>query len=338
MEASAVGPGPGPAVDETAELAATMAAEQVAAAASLQRRHDQLIRLVQKPDLYRPETRDQETEQWMDWRFAFVSYLGVVDAQFAAEIERVESTANEEKLMATMAEATQVRSRELYAILLSFVRNRPAKLVRSVPQSNGYEAWRQLTLEMMPSSRQRQLALITQLTSTRLDGTKSLGEQLGKYEELVREYERVSGTTFSEDLKVSTLIAAAPQALQAQLHMSLGPSTTYTSVREKILLYERSTAKWHTATPLAMPSLSSSSNGPAPMEIDRVQDKGKGKGKKKDGPKKDSHKGQQPKGKGKQKGRASKGKARRPNATTAERKDTTPEIAGVRGRAEAAKG
>ena len=175
MEASAVGPGPGPAVDETAELAATRAAEQVAAAASLQRRHDQLIRLVQKPDLYRPETRDQETEQWMDWRFAFVSYLGVVDAQFAAEIERVESTANEEKLMATMAEATQVRSRELYAILLSFVRNRPAKLVRSVPQSNGYEAWRQLTLEMMPSSRQRQLALITQLTSTRLDGTKSLG-------------------------------------------------------------------------------------------------------------------------------------------------------------------
>ena len=50
-----------------------------------------------------------------------------------------------------------MRSRKLDAILLSFVRNRPAKMVRAVTCNNGYETWRQLLIEMMPSSRQRQL-------------------------------------------------------------------------------------------------------------------------------------------------------------------------------------
>ncbi|CAE7202129.1 unnamed protein product, partial [Symbiodinium necroappetens] len=133
---------------------------------------------------------------------------------------------------------------------------------------------------MMPSSRQRQLALVTQLTSTRLDPRRSLSEQLGKYEELIREYERVAGTRYAEDLMISTLVSAAPAALQAQLHMSLGPDTTYLQVRDKILLYERSTARWQSGTSLAMPSLHTGDTA-TPMEVDRVEKGGKkGKGKK----------------------------------------------------------
>ncbi|CAE7384883.1 unnamed protein product, partial [Symbiodinium microadriaticum] len=264
----------------TVEQAARAAAEQVATAASQQRRNEQLARLVQKPDLYKPETRDQETDQWADWRFSFVSYLGVVDSKFVEEIEWVEAHASTEKAMVNMDPSTQGRARELYAVLLSFVRNRPAKLVRAVPQQNGYEAWRQLMVEMMPSSRQRQLALVTQLTSTRLDPRRSLSEQLGKYEELIREYERVAGTRYAEDLMISTLVSAAPAALQAQLHMSLGPDTTYLQVRDKILLYERSTARWQSGTSLAMPSLHTGDTA-TPMEVDRVEKGGKkGKGKK----------------------------------------------------------
>ena len=282
----------------TVEQAARAAAEQVATAASQQRRNEQLARLVQKPDLYKPETRDQETDQWADWRFSFVSYLGVVDSKFVEEIEWVEAHASTEKAMVNMDPSTQGRARELYAVLLSFVRNRPAKLVRAVPQQNGYEAWRQLMVEMMPSSRQRQLALVTQLTSTRLDPRRSLSEQLGKYEELIREYERVAGTRYAEDLMISTLVSAAPAALQAQLHMSLGPDTTYLQVRDKILLYERSTARWQSGTSLAMPSLHTGDTA-TPMEVDRVEKGGKkGKGKK----------GANPDGKDASKGKGTKGK------------------------------
>ena len=291
------------------EQAAMAAAEHVASAASQQRRSEQLARLVQRPDIYRPETRDQETDQWVDWRFSFVSYLGVIDSKFAEEIEWVEAQAGTEKLMANMDLQTQVRARELYAILLSFVRNRPAKLVRAIPHNNGYEAWRQLVVEMMPSSRQRQLALVTQLTSTRLDPKQALGEQLGRYEELIREYERVSGTKYAEDLMISTLVSAAPPALQAQLHMALGEDTTYRQVRDKVLLYERSTAKWQSGSTLAMPSLHSGT-GPVPMEVDRVQDKGGKKGKgKKGSPDQKGSKGKPGKGKQQQKGKGKGNKA-----------------------------
>ncbi|CAE7908149.1 unnamed protein product, partial [Symbiodinium necroappetens] len=228
-------------------------------------------------------------------------YLGVIDNKFVEELEWVEAQASTEKPMETMDLETQTRSRELYAILLSFVRNRPARLVRAVVRNNGYEAWRQLLVEMMPSSRQRQLALASQLTATKLDPGRALSERVGRYEELIREYERVSGSRYSEDLRISTIVAAAPPALQAQLHMALGPETTYQEVRDKILLYERSTAKWHTNTSLAMPSLQDSS-GPTPMEVDRVEKGKKGKGTN------DGSKGKD--GKGKKKGKSKGGSGR----------------------------
>ena len=218
----------------------------------------------------------------------------------------MEAQASTEKPMDAMDLDTQTRSRELYAILLSFVRNRPARLVRAVVRNNGYEAWRQLLVEMMPSSRQRQLALASQLTATKLDPGRALSEQVGRYEELIREYERVSGSRYSEDLRISTIVAAAPPALQAQLHMALGPDTTYQEVRDKILLYERSTAKWHTNTSLAMPSLQDS-GGPTPMEVDRVEKGKKGKGKKGKGTK-DGSKGKDSKGKKKGKNKGGSGR------------------------------
>ena len=39
---------------------------------------------------------------------------------------------------------------------------------------------------------------------------------------------------FSEDLKITTLVQAAPAALQVQLHMSLNSKTTYAKLREQL--------------------------------------------------------------------------------------------------------
>ncbi|CAE7260392.1 dcl1 [Symbiodinium sp. KB8] len=113
-------------------MPASAAAARQAANATMQRQSEQLSRLVQRPDIYKPETRDQETDQC-----SCVSYLG----------DRQQCCGG---------------SRELYTILQSFARNRPAKMV-------------------------------------------------GRYEELTREYERVSGSKCSENARISTLVAAALQ-------------------------------------------------------------------------------------------------------------------------------
>ncbi|CAE7315730.1 unnamed protein product [Symbiodinium natans] len=290
---------------------ATAAAEAVMRSANEQRRLESLSRIIQKPDMYKPETREQEIDQWMEWRHVMRNYLGVVDHQFLEELDVFEGNASNEVVLSTLNDGAKMRSRELYAILQSFVRNRPAKIVRNVGQSNGYEAWRLLMVEMQPKTRQRQLALMTQLNSMTFDPRKSLNEQLGKYEEVIRECERISGTTYPEDLKVSTLVSAAPSVLQVQLHMSLSSDTTYHDLKEKVLSYERSTTKWQAANGLQFPAVHQQEDGPVPMEIDKVTypDGGK-KGKKGD-------KGKTKKGKDKSKGKKGKmkdadGKANKP--------------------------
>ena len=272
------------AVSDAAQAAAqaTQAAEAVMASAHEARRIEALSRFIQKPDMYRPDTREQEIDQWVDWRHVMRNYLGVIDSNYLVEMDLVEAATHEEAgLDAARHPDAARRSRELYAILASFMRGRPLKILRNVPGSNGYEAWRQLMLEMQPRTRQRQLALMTQLNNMTFDMRKSLNEQLGKFDEVVREYERISGSTYPEDLKVSTLVNAAPGPLQVQLHMSLRADTTYNELKEKVLAYERSTAKWQAASGLQFPAVAANDTA-TPMEIDAVSYAGGKKGKKGD--------------------------------------------------------
>jgi hypothetical protein len=94
--------------------------------------------------------------------------------------------------------------------------------------------------------------------------------------------------------------------LKTWLQLQVSETTTYSKVREMILLYDASTTRWSEQMVLGSDNATASGDGPVPMEIDRIQQKGKskGKGKSKD---KGYGKGQT---KGKQKGKDSKGKAK----------------------------
>ena len=201
----------------TAAEAASRAAAVVLNTAEAFRRTDLLRTLVQKPDVCKPTTCDQEIETWSDWKHGLKNYLSVVDAKYVEEMDVIEN--------------------------------------------NGYEVWRALTMEMQPSSRQRQLALVAQLSTVRFDPAKSLSEQVTRYEEIIAEYERISSLQFSEDLKITTLVQAAPAALQVQLHMSLNSETTYAKLREQLLAYERSTTRWQASSTLTLPTTSTTSQG-----------------------------------------------------------------------------
>ena len=206
-----------------ASQAANVAAQAVLESAEQMRRSDLLRSLVQKPDIFKPETR----ELWAEWRHGMRNYLGIIDQNFITELDEIETHPSRRPDLATMQLSTSRRSRELYSILQSFLRHRPSKLVRAVEQRNGYEGWRVLINEMQPSSRQRQMALASQLANVKFDAKLSLAEQLTKYEEVIREYERVSGSRYNEDLKISTLVQACPGPLQVQIHMSLTSESTY---------------------------------------------------------------------------------------------------------------
>ena len=85
------------------------------------RRSDVLRTLIQKPDIFRPETREQEVEQWSEWKHTMRNYLSVVDSKMLDDMETIEAVPARASTIKGMEPAVRKRSIELYAILLSFV-------------------------------------------------------------------------------------------------------------------------------------------------------------------------------------------------------------------------
>eukprot|EP00439_Symbiodinium_sp_Y106_P069978 s148_g12.t1 len=162
--------------DATAAAAAAQAAQAVLDTSESYRRSDVLRTLIQKPDIFRPETREQEVEQWSEWKHTMRNYLSVVDSKMLDDMETIE---------AVPARASTIKGME------------PA-------------AWRVLVGEMQPATRQRQLALMAQLAGVRFDANRSMAEQIVKYEELIKEYERV----------ISSIIQASPATLREKLALN----------------------------------------------------------------------------------------------------------------------
>ena len=111
----------------------------------------------------------------------------------------------------------------------------------------------------------------------------------------------------AEELRTAVLLRSVTGQLKVWLQLQIDDSFGYDKVRELILSYERSTAKW---TEQMVLGTSMASDTSAPMEVDRIQ-KGKGSGKdqKGSGKKGDPYKGGHGYFKGKSKG-DSKGKGK----------------------------
>ena len=126
--------------------------------------------------------------------------------------------------------------------------------------------------------------------------------QVMKLENAHAEYERL-GTALAEEIRSAVLMRCITGQLKVWLQLQITEATTYNQLRELVISYERSTARWTESMVLGAEAL----DGSAPMEVDRIQDpyyRGKGKGKhdaKGKGGKSKDGKGKDIKGKGKTK-------------------------------------
>ena len=107
-------------------------------------------------------------------------------------------------------------------------------------------------------------------------------ESVLNYEQLVHEFEKISGTTYPSELKSATLIRCSENRLREHLQLTIKESTTYTEIREAVLSHEQASTTW--SQEAIMKSLTLKPNDARdetlPLDVDRVE-KGKGKGKQK---------------------------------------------------------
>ena len=241
-------------------------------------------RHLKTPDIFKPDTRDNELKQWSDWKFSFENYVKGIDPGMAHGMRLVEENLNGSYELDEMTDDTKASSICLYSLLISYLRNRPLKLIRHMKQENGYEAWQRLLREMQPVTRARSLALFTQLSRVQFAEGKSISEQLPLYESIVNEYERISGHDYADDAKVASILQAVPAHLRAHLQLWITDSTTYEQLKNKVMELEALATRWDSSNSLSLLTRLGMDDA-VPMEVDYIRgDKGKkgGKSKSKD--------------------------------------------------------
>ena len=121
-------------------------------------------KLVNKPPLLDGKAVEDEIRRFRDWLWMLTQFLNTIDAGFESEIQSLVDAPTSPLDMSTASSETRQRGAKLYGLLASLCRNRSLNVVRSVKQADGFEALRQLILNLRPSSNNRGLALMGALT------------------------------------------------------------------------------------------------------------------------------------------------------------------------------
>ena len=204
-----------------------------------------------------------------------------VDLQFGADPAPV----------AGIAEA----SNQLYRLLQHLCTGEAEGIVLNA--ASGYEAWRRLSRRFDPLSAGRKRNLLRSILSpVRVKSWDNVRQAMDQLDDLVRRYEsrkNDAGTRekLSDDLKSTALELLVPTDLEQHLILNKSRLGTYEDMKAEVQQLVEVRSKGAVEKPGVLPTAtSSSSGGPAPMDVDTLVRAigslvkgGKGKGKAQDG-------------------------------------------------------
>ena len=191
-------------------------------------------KILKAPLAFSPAAIEEEVSQWGDWSFRFKNFLAFMDHEFLYDLKKAEaeddtiSSAQAEPFFAGR-EDRRVRGMKLYSVLIlsSYLRNRPLKVLRSVQDMNGFEAWRRLSAELEPSSTSRSLAMAQALGGfPAMTKVASLMDYVLTYEKLVNEYEKLTSVQYDDNLKIGALLQGIPSNLKQHIMVDITERTT----------------------------------------------------------------------------------------------------------------
>ena len=123
-------------------------------------------KLLQRPDVFRPKDREEELTLWYEWAWTFKQWMLAVSPEIHGHLIEIEKDLSSEIDELSVSDDAMALSNKLYAVLTTMLRERPLQILRSVPDNNGFEAWRVLHTTLAPKSKTRALALLGAISST----------------------------------------------------------------------------------------------------------------------------------------------------------------------------
>ena len=208
--------------------------------------------------LGKPSDFSGAQDAWRDWRTAFKGYAG-------AAIPRLQ------KLMVDAAKATEptpnatilddedrAASAQLYWMMLMICKGAALNTVFLAGDSEGLEAWRQLTEKYEPM-RTRFAGRLMSILSYSFQGDTT--ERITAWEREIATYERDSGKILDDEIKVGAVLLRLPESqLKTHLLMRVDKLKKWTDFRDEVAAISRAIAV--------------AQSQPTPMDIGAV---GKGK-------------------------------------------------------------
>ena len=114
-----------------------------------------VLKLASKPVQY-----DNDEKTWLEFRFKIENYLTLVGEKYVALLQESQTVANLPAGAEEPAMTIRTLSHTLYALLATLTTGPSLRLVQRVPNSNGFEAWRQLVAENAPKTAGRRFAML----------------------------------------------------------------------------------------------------------------------------------------------------------------------------------
>ena len=156
-----------------------------------------------------------------EWRFQLVAYLASVDPRFG-DVADDAARRTTPYLLSDLPPDEEGKKAHLmlYAVIVGCIKNRPLRLIMDTPSRDRREPLRKLDAEYRPTHRGRQMALLRRIVRPKLNSAGSDAEyidKLSEWQQLVREYERISGSELDQTVKTATLMEEAPPQMQKHL-------------------------------------------------------------------------------------------------------------------------
>ncbi|CAE7571046.1 unnamed protein product, partial [Symbiodinium necroappetens] len=204
-----------------------------------------LSKVLKHPTSFSCQTRDEELVKWPAWAWEFEQYLGTLDKSFQVDFKRLKDNAKTVVDFSVLTEAEKDRSRIMYGLLASLLNDRLKRLLKTVSDNNGYEAYRLISLELRPSSRTRALALMQTIHNWPVfDSKQGLLAQVVRLEQAMAEYDSIASQAMSDDQRVVSLLRCLTGQLRQHVNLTMEDSWSYAELRSLVARYDASSSKW----------------------------------------------------------------------------------------------
>eukprot|EP00913_Durusdinium_trenchii_P010720 g10058.t1 len=204
---------------EAASLAAKTAAEALSRKNSGE---ESWFKVLPKPNTFDAKNREEELTQWRDFSWSLEQYLSSLNGMFTEDFRDIRARPDDPIDPSIQSDEEKQRSKFLYSLLASLVKQRPLAMLRQVKESNGMEAYRLLVQSLEPASKNRALGLLTMILEWKpfeMRKGSILGQVL-RLEEAFVEYEK-TGSKLEDNIRFAVLMRCIGGQLKTWLQLNV---------------------------------------------------------------------------------------------------------------------